>query len=111
MRKERLTSLGAILAALLGTACCLGPILFVVFGTTLAFTGQLTALEPLRPWFLGLAGALLGGAFWKLYLKKAPCACPEDIRTRRISRALFWVGTAVWLAALFSPQILLWIYR
>lgn len=110
MRKERLTSVGAMLAALLGVTCCLGPILFVVFGTTLAFTGQLTALEPLRPWFLGLAGLLLGGGFWKLYLKKAPCACPEDVRARRISRAILWVGAAVWLTALFSPQILLWIY-
>ncbi len=36
-------------AALLASACCLGPLVLVVLGFSGAWIGNLTALEPYRP--------------------------------------------------------------
>lgn len=110
MKKETVTSLGAIAAALLAAGCCIGPVLFVLFGTSFAFLGKLSFLETFRPYFLGMAGLMVGYSFWKLYMKKPDCACPADIRTRRVSRWIFWVGLVVVLLAFFSKTIILWLY-
>ncbi len=110
MKKETMTSIGAMTAALLAAACCIGPIVFVLFGASFAFLGKLSFMEQFRPFFLGLAGLMVGYTFWKLYLKKADCACPADIRIRRISRWIFWVGLVVVLLAVFSKTIILWLY-
>ena len=110
MKKEIMTSLGAMGAALLAAACCIGPVLFVLFGASFAFLGKLSFMESFRPYFLGAAGLMLGYSFWKLYLKKPDCACPADIRIRRVSRWIFWVGLVAVLLAAFSKTIILWIY-
>ena len=44
------------LAALLASTCCLGPLVLVTLGFGGAWIGNLTALEPYRPVFLGAAG-------------------------------------------------------
>ena len=110
MRKEIMTSVGVIVAALLAATCCIGPVVFVLFGASFAFLGKLSFMEAFRPYFLGLAGLMVGYSFWKLYLKKTDCACPADIRIRRISRLIFWVGLVVVLLAVFSMNIILWLY-
>lgn len=110
MKKETVTSLGAMAAALLAATCCIGPVIFVLFGASFAFLGKLSFMEQFRPYFLGLAGIMVGYSFWKLYLKKPDCACPADIRIRRISRCIFWGGALVVLLAAFSKNIILWLY-
>ena len=67
-------------------------------------------MEQFRPYFLGLAGLMVGYSFWKLYLKKPDCTCPADVRIRRVSRWIFWVGLMVVLLAFFSKTIILWLY-
>lgn len=110
MKKEIMTSVGVIVAALLAATCCIGPVLFVLFGASFAFLGELSFMEAFRPYFLGLAILMAGYSFWKLYLKKSECACPADIRIRKISRRLFWAGFVVVLLVLFSKNILLCLY-
>lgn len=110
MKKETVTSVGAVVAALLAATCCIGPVIFVIFGASFAFLGKLSFMETFRPYFLGMAGIMVCYSFWKLYLKKPDCACPADIRIRRISRWIFWVGFAVVLLAVFSKTIILWLY-
>lgn len=110
MKKETVISLGAITAALLAATCCIGPVFFVLFGTSFAFLGKLSFMEQFRPYFLGLMGLMVGYSFWKLYLKKSDCACPADIRIRRNSRWIFWVSLVVVLLVVFSKTIILWLY-
>jgi len=43
------------LAAILASTCCLGPLTLVALGFNGAWIGNLTALEPYRPIFIGLA--------------------------------------------------------
>jgi len=42
-------------AALLASTCCLGPLVLAALGVSGAWIGNLTALEPYRPLFLGAA--------------------------------------------------------
>ncbi len=42
-------------AAVLASACCLGPLVLISLGISGAWIGNLAALEPYRPWFIGAA--------------------------------------------------------
>ena len=46
------------LAAILASPCCLGPLLLVAVGLSGAWIGNLTRLEPYRPFFIGAAASL-----------------------------------------------------
>jgi mercuric ion transport protein len=53
------------LAAILASACCLGPLVLIALGFSGAWIGNLTVLEPYRPIFIGAALVALfspGGA-------------------------------------------------
>ena len=110
MKKENVSSLGTVVAALLAASCCIGPAIFAVFGTSIGFLGKLTALDPLRPYLLAAAFAMFGYSFWKLYLRKSvPCDCEADRRSRRIARGIFWTGFAALVFAVLFPKITVWL--
>lgn len=111
MKKENFSSVGTIITSILATSCCIGPALFVLFGTSTGFLAGLTVFGPFRPYFLAAAAAMLGFSFWKLYLQEPDCRCTEDIRARRIARIIFWIGTLFFLSALSIQRILPLIYR
>ncbi|VCX09976.1 hypothetical protein BANRA_05706 [Klebsiella pneumoniae] len=50
------------LAAILASACCLGPLVLIALGFSGAWIGNLTVLEPYRPFFIGAALVAPGGA-------------------------------------------------
>ena len=110
MKKENVSNVGTIIASLLATSCCIGPAIFVVFGTSVGFMGKLSVFEPYRPYFLAAAAAMLGFSFWKLYLKKPDCDCEEDVRAQKAARIILWFGTGLFLFALSFQKILLWLY-
>jgi len=110
MKKENISSLGTIITSLLATSCCIGPAIFVVFGTSVGFAGKLAIFEPFRPYFLTAAAAMLGFSFWKLYLKSADCDCQEDPRAKKIARVILWVGIIMFLVSLTFQRVLLLIY-
>src|SRR5258708_8328847 len=41
-------------AAILASTCCLGPLVLVALGLSGAWIGNLTLLEPYRPFFIGV---------------------------------------------------------
>lgn len=51
------------LAAILASICCLGPLILISLGISGAWIGNLTALEPYRPLFIGVALLALVLAF------------------------------------------------
>ncbi len=95
--KGLLASLGAVGAAVAASACCIGPVLLGGLGLGGAALGA--ALEPWRPWLLGITAVLLGVAFYRVY-RVQPQACVdgtcETPRSRRGARL------AVWLAAVLA---------
>ncbi len=113
MKKESISSFGTILASLLAASSCIGPVLFIVFGTSVGFLGKLSFMMPLKPYLLAAAFLMLGYSFRKLYLKKTDCtdsACVEDPRARKIARGIFWIAFVTLVFAASFQKIIVWVY-
>lgn len=86
--------------------CCVGPLVLLALGIGGTWVGSLTAMEPFRPWFIGLTLLFLGLAFRKLYLVSrvcapgTPCADPGTLKRQRI---IFWIVTTILLVLLAVP--------
>ena len=96
------------LAALLASTCCLGPLLLVSLGLSGAWIGNLTRLEPYRPWFLLVA--LIALVFAGRRIFRPAANCPPDVacaapRVNTAYRAIFWIVVALVLAALVFPYL------
>jgi mercuric ion transport protein len=82
------------LAAIVGSLCCVAPLVLLTLGISGAWIAQLTALEPYRPIFIGVTVAFLGLAFRQLYIVPARCApgeaCANPVLQRR-QRQIFWL--------------------
>jgi mercuric ion transport protein len=94
----------SVVAAIVGSLCCVAPLVLLTLGISGAWIGQLTALEPYRPIFIGLMLVFMGLAFRQLYIVPAQCAPGEacaNPRLQRRQRQIFWV-VVVGLAALIA---------
>jgi len=107
-------SIAAGAAAALGaSSCCVLPLVLVSAGLGGTWIAQLRALEQFQWLFIGLAAAAFVYAFYRLYLRPAPCApgaaCAAPA-TRRRQRIAFWVtlvcAKAVLLAPYYVPYLL-----
>lgn len=97
------------LAALLASACCLGPLVLVTVGLSGAWIGNLAVLEPYRPVFIATALVALFFA-WRRIFRSAQdcrpgdaCALPQVQATYRI---IFWMVAALVVVALGFPYLL-----
>lgn len=101
------------IAALLASACCLGPLVLITMGFSGAWISQLTILEPYQPIFIGaalLALFMAGKRIWRPVAQCSPdelCALP---RVRRVYQIMFVAVCALLLMALFFPLIAPWFY-
>lgn len=87
-------SIAAGLASALGaSACCVLPLALVSVGLGGAWVGQLRTMERFAPAFIAAAIAAFAYAFYRLYLRSAPCAPDAGCATpgtRRRQRVAFW---------------------
>lgn len=96
------------LAGIGASVCCVGPLVLLALGISGAWIGNLTALEPYRPIFIGLTLLFIGLAFRRLYLVPqvcapgAPCADPQ---TNTRQRMIFWIVTLLLLGLLAVPSL------
>jgi len=102
-----------VLAAIVGSLCCVAPLVLITLGISGAWISQLTALEPYRPIFIGVMVVCLGLAFRQLYIVPARCppgdACANP-RLQRRQRQVFWfvvVGLAALIAFPWYARLLL----
>jgi len=111
------TGAGALLlgglAAILASTCCLGPLLLVALGLSGAWIGNLTKLEPYRPFFI--AGALIALFFaGRRIFRPAQDCKPGEVcavpRTRRIYKVLFVTVSVLVLIALVFPYVVKFFY-
>jgi mercuric ion transport protein len=92
-------------SAIGASACCVLPLILVSVGVGGAWVAQLRALERLFPVFAGIAVAAFAFAFYRVYVRPAPCgpytACPAP-QTRRRRQIIFWatLGLAAGLMGL-----------
>src|SRR3546814_17115608 len=96
--------LGASLAAIAASICCVVPLGLVLLGISGAWIGNLTALDTWRPWFTGATLLLLGLAFWSLSGPTSQCrADGACIDPRTFTRRRRWL----WLAAFVIEMLFL----
>ncbi len=107
-RSESRTLIGGILAAIGASVCCVGPLVLLALGIGGTWVGSLTAMEPYRPFFIGLTLLFLGLSFRKLYLVPqdcipgTPCGDPRTIQGQRLT---FWVVAMLLLGLLAVPWL------
>ena len=97
------------LAAILASTCCLGPLLLVGLGVSGAWIGNLTVLEPYRPFFIGAALLALAFAYRRIFRRPQACAPGEVCAlppVRSAYKLIFWVVVVLVLVALLFPYVL-----
>jgi mercuric ion transport protein len=102
-RRHAWFAAGSVIGAVLASACCVVPLALVTLGVSGAWIGNLTALEPFKPYVAVATIAVIGLGFWHVYFRPKPdckdgtyCARPES---SRLTTAALWAGTAVILLA------------
>ena len=107
---SKATLTGGLIAAILASVCCLGPLVLVMVGVSGAWISNLTLLEPYRPVFIGVALVFMGLAWRRIYRAPAAercepgtlCALPQS---NRVYRVMFWMVSALVLLALVFPYL------
>lgn len=104
-----------LVAGIAASACCVGPLILLLLGFGGAWISNLTALEPYRPIFIGIALIALFIAFRRIYLPKLeqPCeegkACEKPYINDLYKRLFVGVLTVV-LILIASPHLVPLIY-
>jgi len=96
-RKRNIFAAGGVIGAILASACCVVPLLFVMLGISGAWIGNLTALAPNKPYVAGIALVFIALGFRQVYFKPRP-ACEEGTYCAKPQSAVI-TKTALWVAA------------
>ncbi len=122
-KKENMSSLIGVVSAFIAGSCCIGPAVFVIFGTSFGTIGSIGSIfEPYRWLFLGIGYLSIGFSLYKLYdikdrikkiLKKPviTCACNESVRARRFSIGITWFSFVLLIGATLYPLVLSKIFQ
>jgi len=105
---ENASIAAGVIAALGASSCCVLPLLLVSVGLGGAWIAQLREMERFFPVFIAIAIAAFAYAFYRLYLRPAPCApdaaCATPT-TRRRQRIAFWAALIGAKALIVSPYV------
>ena len=107
--------IAGVVAGIGASVCCVGPLVLLLLGVSGAWIGNLTALEPYRPFFIGLTLLFPGLAFRELYLVPQSCRpgtpSGDDPYVSRRQRRIFWLVAVLLLALLMVPWVVPMFYR
>ncbi|MBI5574944.1 MAG: cation transporter [Deltaproteobacteria bacterium] len=110
----RWSLVGAGAAAVGASVCCLGPLLLLAVGVGGAWIGNLTAMEPYRPYWMTATLIFLGLAFFRVYRKPKEVACAPGSACSsdggRWNKILLWIVTALVLGLLALPYLISYAY-
>jgi mercuric ion transport protein len=101
--REGWLAAGGVFGAILASSCCIAPLVLLALGVSGAWIGNLTALEPYKPYVAAVTLSLIGLGFWHVHFKPKPacadgtyCARPESSSLTKIA---LWLATALVLLA------------
>jgi mercuric ion transport protein len=110
-KPSALAIVGAGMAAIGASICCVVPLVLVLMGISGAWIANLTALDRWRPWFTAATVLCLVVAFWHLYGPASRCrtdgSCVEP-RTLAQRRRWLWSATVVIALLLLFPYYIGW---
>jgi copper chaperone CopZ len=103
----RLAAGGAIVSAILSSACCWLPLTLLAFGASAA--GVSGFFERYRPLFLGASAVMLGLGFYLVYFREPACAPGEacavpNPRLTRVNKVMLWIAAAFVAAFALFPS-------
>ena len=106
---------GSLLAGLAASACCVGPLVLLLLGFGGAWISNLTALDPFRPVFIGIALIALFIAYRRIYHPKLEQPCEEGkacdkLHMNNLYKRLFVGVLTVVLISIASPYLVPLIY-
>jgi mercuric ion transport protein len=95
-------------AALLASACCLGPLVLVLLGVSGAWISRLVALGPYQPLFMAASVVALTFAARQIWRPATSCTTGQFCALPRVSRVykiVFGLVVLLLVAALGFPPI------
>lgn len=102
-----LGSAGAVISAILASACCVAPFILATLGVSGAWIGSLRAFGHYDPLFKLITICFLATGFYKVYGKKTEvcepgslCAVPQ---TKKISKIILWTATFIVIFLIAFP--------
>lgn len=104
MKSEKFALGGAIAAAFGAGLCCVGPVLFALFG--LGAFGAASVFQSLRPYLLAVAVFALAFGFYRVYFRREQCMPGEACATKpvnKVNRTALWVALFMVVAFAISP--------
>lgn len=102
-----LTLLAAIIAAGASTLCCIGPLLYLLFGISAAGLVGIPGASWLQIPMVLVAVGLMARGFWRLYLSPKPVCI--SVVSRWVLVWLYWIAVPLVLVLITYPYVLPWI--
>jgi len=103
-----LSSIGSVVAGLIASLCCIGPLVFVILG--LSGAAFFVKLEQYRWIFGSIALGFLALGFFLTYRREKECepgaSCTVNPKRRRLNKIILWTATILVIAFIFSPNII-----
>lgn len=107
--KVNLIVTGGIIGAFLASTCCIIPLVLFSLGISGAWIGQLTALEPYKPFFIAITVGFLGCGYWLMYRQPKTACAEEEACARPLPKTLvkagLWFATILVILAFAWPAI------
>lgn len=95
-RRKTWFAAGGVIGAILASTCCIAPLVLLTLGISGAWIGNLTALEPYKPYFAVVALVFIGLGFRQVYFKTKPACVEGSYCARPVSSVI--TKTSLWLA-------------
>ena len=102
-------AIGGLAAALGASSCCVLPLMLFTLGISGAWIGNLTALAPYQPFFVGAALVLLALGLVRVYRRpRLACAdgdtCARPLPARGM-KVVLWASLALVILAVAFPYV------
>ncbi len=97
----------AVVASIASSLCCIGPLIYLVFGVSAASVAGIEQYSWLQFPMLFVSTSLILSGLWRLYFSKRPICTGRW--SRKKMRILYWFTVPVVLVFQLYPYLLPWL--
>jgi mercuric ion transport protein len=103
------TLTAAVVTAAASSLCCIGPLIYLLFGVSAAGLSGIEKLGWLQIPMLIISTSLIVFGFWRLYFSRRPFCSARVSRSQML--VLYWLCVPIILFLQLYPFILPWVYE
>lgn len=109
-KKTIIATIASFVPSFLIASCCLGPLIFILTGTSIAWLSGFTALSKYKTFLIIGAFALLTYPFYQLYINRSKIKCDCEINSsnaklKKLNKILFWLSFIILTIATIYPYL------